>query len=307
MSERVLPGLRASTPIGALAAFGLLRVCARLALPQPVRLGWRLQQDWLAVLDFPEPVVAEALVAALAAAMPERAQASELHWRDDIKMPAAEFAAFARQAQEAARPEARDTADFVAAFGSELVLAKSKPEVKPTALHMTAGQQRFLRMVRDLAQVLAADEGRDAGAILREALFGPWRYQDQQHSLGWDPSTERLHALRARSPTKEQASGVAGAVWLAYESLPLLPTAAVNRRLVTAGFDAEARFFSWPVWETPLRLEVVKSLLGLAELTKPEPSAQALRARGIRRVYRSQRAPMGDKGYAIFRAADVVF
>ncbi|TVR67368.1 MAG: type I-U CRISPR-associated protein Cas5/Cas6 [Candidatus Competibacteraceae bacterium] len=49
-----------------------------------------------------------------------------------------------------------------------------------------------------------------------------------------------------------------------------------------------------------------KSLLGLAEMTKSEPSAQALRARGIRRVYRSQRAPMGDKGYAIFRAADVV-
>jgi len=308
MTALSLTGLRASTPLGALAAFGLLRVCSQLPLPQPVRLSWRLTVDWSAELWFARPVTANTLTDALAAHMATRADAPVLTWRADIKAPPAEFAAFARQAQREAQPEQRETADFIAAFGSELITAVSKPEVKPTALHMTAGQQKFLQMARSLAQALAPKPGtrRPPQAAFQEALFGPWQYQDSYHAMGWDPATERLHALRAQSPSKDKPRSVAAAVWLAFEALPLVPAAATGQRLVTGGFDSNNRCFSWPVWEMPLDLATVRSLLGLAELTWEQPPKQELRARGICHVYRARRAPLGEKGYAIFRTADLV-
>jgi hypothetical protein len=72
--------------------------------------------------------------------------------------------------------------------------------------------------------------------MFREALFGRWRYDDPQHSLGLDPSTERLHALRAVSSTKEESCGVATAVGLAFEALPLFPCFWADGRLATTGF-----------------------------------------------------------------------
>lgn len=40
MADWVLSELRGSHPLGALAAFGLLRVLSRGPLPQPVKLSW---------------------------------------------------------------------------------------------------------------------------------------------------------------------------------------------------------------------------------------------------------------------------
>jgi hypothetical protein len=190
------------------------------------------------------------------------------------------------------------------------VLLGNKPEVKPTALHMTSGQQGFLRKAVELARTLKPGEGDGPRERIRERfrerLFGPWRYRDKQHPLGWDPVFERLHALQARSPTKEDPLSVSAVVWLAFESLPLFPVATRGGRLLTGGFDERSRYFSWPIWEALASLDTVRSLLSLTVLSEEAPPATELRARGIRHVFRSQRAPLGDKGLAIFKAADLV-
>jgi hypothetical protein len=135
-----------------------------------------------------------------------------------------------------------------------------------------------------------------------EALWGPWRYRDRGHTLGWDPETERRHAYEALSPTKTQAIRVRAAVWFAFEALPLFPTAAVAGHLAVGGFDGDCQYLSWPIWEAPLAFSTVRSLLSLADLTRLYPPTERLHAMGIRCVYRSWRA-RSQYGYGILRPA----
>lgn len=240
MAERVLTGLRGSHTLGALAAFGLLRVASRVALPQPVKLGWTAQPDWTARLTFPEPVTDEVLLKQLGEALKDRTVAPELNWREDLKAMPEEYRVFARQQLEEASPDQRESVDFLAAFGSELVLMKKDSELRPTALDMTSSSNRFLRDLHKTIHKLAG--ARDRSARLAEALFGPWRQQDDVFAMGWNCEAERTHAYAAMAPTKAKHESVIGAIWLAYEALPLFPTASVGGRLVTAGFDARNRY-----------------------------------------------------------------
>src|SRR5262249_4352143 len=161
--------------------------------------------------------------------------------------------------------------DFLAAFASEPGVDEDG-QLEPTAFYMTSGRQEFLKEARTLAGKLAngvsiGRQKKTCEGMFREALLGPWRYEDPQHSLGWDPATERLHALRAKSPTKEVSEGVTAAVWLAFEALPLFPCFLSEGRLATTGFRTtgatwreRVTYFSWPVWTDPVRLATVRSL-----------------------------------------------
>ena len=64
------------------------------------------------------------------------------------------FAALLRAARSHVSKNDRESTDFLAALGSECVPAKNKNEVKPTALHMTSGNQKFLETLRELAKSL---------------------------------------------------------------------------------------------------------------------------------------------------------
>jgi hypothetical protein len=147
--------------------------------------------------------------------------------------------------------------------------------------------------------------------MFQEALFGPWKYEDPQHSLGWDPSTERLHALRARSPTRDSSEGVTAAVWLAFEALPLFPCFLSRGGLVTTGFHTRGTtwrqrttYLTWPVWTHPVPLDTVRSLLSMPELGEEPPPGRELRARGVEAVFRSERYKVKTQGaYFILRPA----
>ncbi len=303
MTELVLTGLRGSHTLGALAAFGLLRVASRLDLPQPVRLSWIAQPDWVARLSFPEPVTEERLLDGLVPAVKARAASPELAWRDDLKPLPAEYHDYARAWLAEAAPDRREILDFLAAFGAEPLMMRNGKGLKPTALDMTSASNKFLRDLRKAVTQLAG--ATNLPARLVEALFGPWRQQDDVFAMGWNCEAERLHAHEALAPTKLKHGSVIGAIWLAYESLPLFPTASVAGKLATTAFDAQGGAFTWPIWETPLELMTVRSLLGLAELTMARPPLASLRLRGIRAVYRSQRAKL-MQGRATLRPAVLV-
>jgi len=314
MAEVELTGLDGGHPLGALAAFGLLRCCEEMEGLQGARLGWRKGAGWTAYL-VTEGATPDSLVAALASRQKDRAKAPELNWSSDLKTDVPTLLKALAGAEAQLEGGDRAYADFLASFAFELC-ADDNDKVEATPFCMTSGQQRFLKEVKSLAAAVTAGIGagkqrRPAEALFQEALFGPWAYRDPQHSLGWDPSAERLHALRARSPTKESSSGVAAAVWLAFEALPLFPCFLSEGRLTTTGFHRErgegrARptYFSWPLWRPPLPLETVRSLLSLEGLAEPAPPARELRARGVEAVFRSERYRMKTQGaYYIFRPA----
>jgi hypothetical protein len=299
MAEFNCTGLYGSHPLGALAALGMLRVASRLPLPQPVRLSWVVQPDWVARLHIPGAVSQDAVVQAFVADVAERATAPELMWRQDLKATPDAYHQCAAEQMARATPQHRSMVDFLAAYGSELV--SQQAVIRSTALDMTSGQQKFLALVAALVR----DVGQSAtyaAAAVQEALWGPWRYRDSVHALGCDPQGERLHAYEARSPTKTQAHSVRAEVWLAFEALPLFPTAAVASHLAVGGFDRAHQYVCWPLWEASLALPTMRSLLSLADLTLPHPPAERLQAMGICCVYRSWRA-QSQYGYGLLRPA----
>jgi hypothetical protein len=310
MSEITLTGLAGSHPLGAMAAFGLLRCCDDIPSMSPVGMHWRREADWFPVLSTGQPITSDDLVTALAARHRQGATRPELQWADDIKTVPGTFRAAAEAALSQVTCQAREYADFLAAFTAESAVTRNG-ELEPTAFYMTSGQQKFLKEIRTLAGRVAGGVAigrrkKPAVRLFREALFGPWRYEDPQHSLGWDPSTERLHALRSRSPTKEAPSGVSAAVWLAFEALPLFPCFISRGVLATRCFSRVGGkvVFTWPVWSVPACLPAVRSLLGLAELTGEQPPLAALRERGIVAVFRAERYRLKTQGaYYILRPA----
>lgn len=313
-----LTGLIGSHPLGALAAFGLLRWCAEIPLLHGARLHWELQDDWIAVLTPPVALDEDALCRVLldahagAGGWPHLAGAGPT-----LRMPVADFRTRCRDLSASARPAARFAADFAAGCGSDAI-ADDKGRLTPTRLHMTSGQQQFLAALGDLALSLRPDgrrRGRQTPAALveavSEALFGPWTWPDSEHALGWDPDGERLHALRPLAPTADGANkSVRFAVWLAHFALALLPALPVRGRLQTTGFVPERRGgqrrFRWPLWESPIGPDTLAALLGLPQLSAPDDGGIAeLHARGVVAVYESQRHEFGQ-GYAVLRPARLI-
>lgn len=291
-NDIILTGLIGSNPLGALAAFGLLRVCNEVPALEGTRLSWVWDHDWTAVLRTPEEIQKEELIRLLA----DRQQNRSLDifsWSDDIKGDLGEFHELLVQQAEAATINNRLAVDYFAAFGSDIVTARSTDEVKPTAFHMTAGRQKFLNSIQKLGNSLKTETEK----AFNEALFGPWQYADRYHSLYWDPSTERLHALSYLAPTKEDPRCVRGAVWLAIEALPLFPTAATYGKLATTGFTKDRPMaFVWPIWEMSISLDTLRTLLMNSD------DKTSLKRRGIAALYRSMRSE-SDRGAAILRPA----
>lgn len=291
-----------------MAAFGLLRILDRESPFGTAKLGWAFDGDWKAELQLQEEVDSERMVDYLIDRQTKRSESPWLTWHDDIKSKDSKFRAewlqvrhqyadFVSAKLDESLGETVEYVEFLTSFGSEVVLAKSKPEVKPTAFHMTAGQQRFLKLVKELADSLdpkkrttkrqsetaRRDELRHA---YRTALFGPWTYEDCFHSLGWDPATEGLYALSDRSPSDAGARSVRAAVWLAFESLPLFPAVPTGSILHTTGFDRSGGSICWPIWECPITVESLACLIGLPDLYEQPLETGKLYHRGVRVVMR---------------------
>jgi hypothetical protein len=138
-----------------------------------------------------------------------------------------------------------------------------KGDSKPTAFHFTAGNQRFLVMIRDLCAGVGAER-------IAEALVGPWRYDSPLPVLGWDARGERIYALRGADPAKEKKLGVPGADWLAFLGLRFFPVAVDSGKLRTTGCGGrwKRETFTWPLWCVGLTSAVVGSLLADGNLTR---------------------------------------
>jgi len=302
----ILHGLIGSDPLGAMAAFGLLRVCSECPALAGARLHWVWDQDWRAVLSTPDNISRGELIEQLVQHQKDRSL-DVFNWSDDIKMVPKDYRVKMLQHITNATLRNRLDADYFAAYGSEIVPDQSKGNVKPTAWHMTAGRQKFLKLIgedlgksmwndkpkrapKDREQMLKSMAKKTADAY-SEAIFGPWRRMDNINSLGWDPSAKRSHAVRHIAPTNDVFHCVRAAVWLAVEALPLYPTAAVSGKLLTIGFTAtKPMTFVWPIWEPPISLDTLRTLIMTSD------NKASLLKRGVTAIYRSERAESSQGG-----------
>lgn len=289
-----LTGLPISSPIGFMAALGLLRVCAA-DHGIPARLSWTPTHARLHGAD------SEALRDLLAEHMEGRSEGPEfnIESRDDKGRRApvdhlrtlrpADF----RDAVSALHGDAR-ALGFLAGFGTDAVLT-DKGFIGRSRFDFTSGQQTLLGGFRQLAGMLDPKAKRPRVPLperIERALFGgPY---EEQTSFGWDPATMMSHAYQPIAPTDSATPGQPMLIWLAIESLPLHPVLPAGPgRAQTLGFDRGKKYV-WPQWKEPLSL-------GEVTLLRHRPVNSLDRLPGVSATWAS--AVTSNGKYGLFRPA----
>ena len=291
--ELPLRGLDGANPLGFLAALGTLRALTHAATDLSPRMSWRIDVGgWRPVLTtsraLEECELAERLNAAL------RSMLSHAAWSVGNNLNVAP-AVYREYAKTAAMTSTRDDAvhaEYAAAFASEAVTDSGAAQtdiVADTALRTMsgAGHQHFVGFMQELIKLTTADD-------IAKSLFQIWRYDDDKPSMRWDPSDDRRYALRWDEPSGDPIRTMRGANRLAIEGLPLLPVMPRAHRLETTGFVSlrgRGTFWTWPLWDRPIPLSVVRSLL--ADRRLKDHQYAELAAMGVCAVYRSQRLTVG--------------
>lgn len=282
-----LTGINGANPLGFLAALGTFRVAQQIN-DVPLRLSWApAGGTWQPILHTPSEITPESLVEKLDTYLRSQADSPIFTVAKNIKMPVHRFRAYAKSAIENwFSGDNPAWAAFAAAFSSDGVTDKNG-EVEDTGFRTMsgAGHQHFLQFMNELARVTTS-------VHLKEALFGPWSYSDTQFSMRWDPEDDRHYSLRWSNPSTDPAKNVRGANRLAIEGLPLFPTMPNTSRLDTTGFTGKKSndtFWIWPIWDVPITLDVCRSLLASATLTKPNLELVHISPTGVVAIFRSQR------------------
>lgn len=140
MSRIELTGLRGDLPIGAMAAFGVLRICSRNERFTGAKLCWSGDGgDYRAALVTENDVSAEELMEAL---LEEAGRAREWpDWEQVKTLTRDEFRAEAHNAAGAASPDNRERADWIACLANELAFGHGKLESTP--FDMSVARQKF--------------------------------------------------------------------------------------------------------------------------------------------------------------------
>ncbi|HWG06487.1 MAG TPA: hypothetical protein VG271_15860 [Beijerinckiaceae bacterium] len=233
----------------------------------------------------------ETLILTLSDQLKRGVKRSSFEIGDDLNLQANEFREHLLCADAKACSDDREDADYLAAFGCE-ACTNDDGTIQDTALRTMSGggHQHFLKFFRDIVARTDLDH-------IRRALLQSWDYADDGRGLNlrWDPADDRRYAMRWDDPSGDPIKTMRGANRLAIEALPLLPTMPTLPGLATTcfkGSGARHTFFTWPIWDQPISVDVVRSVLARpVDLVAAGESERA--AMGIVAVYSSQRITIG--------------
>ena len=176
---------------------------------------------------------------------------------------------------------------------------------KPTDLYFTAGQLKFLKIVREILENVNREE-------LLDGLTGPWSYTSKLSSLGWDVTDDRIYALSAVNPSNDKKFSNPGVEALAVLGLSRHPVFGSGDRTLTLGCAGPWRrggTYTWPLWTRPAFPNAVRSLL--AHATGDEKrTAQRDRwypAWGVSMIMRSVIYRSDQGGYGTFRPPEIAW
>lgn len=170
---------------------------------------------------------------------------------------------------------------------------------KPSDLYFTSGQQKFL----DIAQRILNDVSQED---LLRGLEGPWRYESELSSLGWDVSDDRVYALAATDPSSNKKLTNPGPEALAVLGMSLHPVFTRTGRTITQGCSGSWKSgnYSWPIWRKPASPRVVKSLLAHAYSLE---SVRWLKSWGVFRIMNSPIRRSDPGGYGTFGPSEIAW
>ncbi len=314
--ELTLTGPDGANPLGFLCALGVLRTLSNAWPNSEVKMKWiQIGAAWRPVLRaghvaLDDEDAKDTIVRTIFAKLKKMDGHPAFAYKDKdgrewetTKVSPDEYQHYAKEAVSDNSAYYKQWMEFVAAFACESVADSGK--VQDTEFRLLGGgQQRFMVAIRNIVKNVRLKH-------LCEAIFGPWRYEDpgdRNLTFRWDPVDDRRYALRWSDPTKKttkviQGKRMSSQIWtvlganrLAVEALPLFPVFPVSNRLETTGFKRAKRdekFWIWPIWDTFLSIDVVRSTLAIFELQADQPNRAVLAPRGIVEIYRSQKIDVG--------------
>ncbi len=308
--ELTLTGPDGANPLGFLCALGALRTLSNAWPDSEVKMKWeQLGAAWRPVLRASHADLdgkdktgqRKVIVNAIFEELKKMEGHPARRWDDTHNIPPGNYREYASEARDLffnADNANHRPAEWAAALACDGI-ADDKA-VDDTAFRTMSGQghQHFLKQIRLLQEATSSEH-------ITEALFG-WKYQDEKYNLRFDPSEDRRHALRWKSPDKDTIKTVWGANRLAAEGLPLYSVFPSGNRLKTVGFRGSGKddtFWTWPLWGGFLNVSVVRVILALPTLQTKQPSRTDLSPLGIVEVYRAQRINVGRyRAFATARA-----
>ncbi|MCB0984213.1 MAG: hypothetical protein KDB06_06120 [Ilumatobacter sp.] len=248
-----LTGLDGRNPMAYFAAIGALLAADRVNPDSRIKLSWSAG-------PIPRPALhgigsVDQLVSSIDSDRLAWAGAVALSFEglDEVKLDASTQRRYLRACRAAA--DGGRSAGLAAALVAEGAFA-GNGDGKPTDLHFSAGQQRFLSIARDLcANVMPSD--------FVECLVGPWSYSRPMKTFGWDVADDRVYALSVSNPAKETKLTVPGADWLALMGLSAFPVIAVGSSASPPGSGGTWKrgSFTWGVWSDALDAASLKALV----------------------------------------------
>ncbi len=303
MNGTHLTGLEGTNPLGFLAALGA-QVVFTTDSEQP-RLWWSDDITPHAVVDADITVdrIADRALEVCgewsdsAALTPRRPDGSAMPQGDELKLAPVDARTWLEHVRE------NDSAEsLIAALVAEGSLDK-QGVTKPSDLYFTAGQQKFLDMVRQILSGVSRED-------LLIGLDGPWSYRSRLPSLMWDVSDDRVYALTADDPAKEKKLTNPGPEALAILGLSRYPVFADRGRTLTQGCSGswKSGSYSWPLWRKPASPHAVKAVLAHAfDHPKATNRQRWFRSWGIAMVLRSPIRRSGQGGYGTFGPPEVAW
>ena len=299
MGETHLTGLDGTNPLAFFAALGAQEVFSQDS-EQP-RLWWSDDVIPHAVVDgeFSVDRIADRALEILnewkisPALNPRRLDGTVMKKADELKLASEDIREYLAQANQL--HSAGRLATSLVAEGS----LDNNDAAKPSDLYFTAGQQKFLKMAREIM------EGTSREDILA-GLNGPWKYESKLPSLMWDVSDDRVYALTARDPSKHKKLTNPGPETLAILGMSRYPVFAGGERTLTQGCSGSWKSgnYSWPIWKKPASSRVVKSLLAHAYSTERIPW---LGSWGVFRIMNSPIRRSDQGGFGTFGPSEITW
>ena len=302
MSETHLTGLEGTNPLGFLAALGV-QVAFASKQEQP-SLWWSDSVTPHAIIDgnFTIGRIIGQIMDTISqwkdspAVTPKLSDDSAMPKGDELKLSPDNMRLYLDQASQS-----YPAGGLITALVAEGSLDK-QGVAKPSDLYFTAGQQKFLYMVRQILSNTSQDD-------VRIGLEGPWNYASRLPSLGWDVVDDRLYAMRAQDPSSEAKLTNPGSESMAVLGLSMHPVFAGRNRTLTQGCSGlwSKSKYSWPLWGKPASPRAVKSLLAHAYDPSPADRYRWLRSWGVFKILRSSIRRSGQGGYGTFGPPEVAW
>jgi len=297
MTGTHLSSLPGANPLGFLAALGVQALFDES--PETPLLWWTNDVSSHAVVDgrFPLERIIDQAMTERNAWMQEVVLNFEVGGVpvDDVKLSPDDTRRFLATCRDAGGRSARLAAALIADSSLD-----NSGVAKPTDLHFTAGQQKFLRLAREVVAGVESEH-------IVEALTGPWLYKSKLPSFMWDVTDDRVFALSATNPSDTKKLTVPGAEFLALMGLSRFPVFAGSSRTLTTGCSGRWKRggeFRWPLWRDPAGPGAVAALIAHAGQLLPAAWPPAW---GVDRVLVSSVRRADQGGYGSFGPPQIVW